>query len=553
MQRDLHALGAEAFDVLIVGGGVYGAALAREAALRGLVTGLVERRDFCSGASANSLKIIHGGLRYLQQFDIPRVRESVRERRTMLHIAPHLVHPLPCAMPTGRALMQSRPAMFAGMLANDLLSFDRNRGSTPEQFIPRGRLISRREAAAILPPEHDLPFTGAARWCDAYADNTERLVIDTVRDAARAGAIVANHVAVVGGLREGARLVGVRARDQVGGDTFDIRARLVVNGTGPWVNETLRCLDDGLAPLPYELAMGMNIVLKRQLMSECAVGLPSRLPGERKSRLLFFMPWRGVTMVGTYYRHHAANADALHPTGADMECFLAQANAALPSAELTPDDVGRIHAGLLPAIPGRREPTPSLLRHYRLIDHEQTDGVAGLITILGVKYTTARDVAQRVVDLVFRKLGVDTPSGSTSATRRLPGGDLDNVAACLAATRKAAPGSVAENVLVNLVANYGSDAIGLLASAGGDAEQLRAFTLKAPVVECELRRAVDDEMALTLSDVVFRRTDLGSASAPSVADLQACAGRLAPRLGWNAERVAAEIATVRNAPDVRVP
>jgi glycerol-3-phosphate dehydrogenase len=552
MQRDFKALTETTFDVVLVGGGIYGVALAREAALRGLATALVEQRDFGSGTSANSLKIIHGGLRYLQQFDIPRVLESVRERRTMLHIAPHLVHPLPCAMPTGRALMQSRPAMFAGMLANDILSFDRNRGSRPDQWIPRGRLVTRAEAAALLPADHTLPFSGAARWWDAYADNTERLGLDMLRDAVRAGAVVANYAALEGGLREGDRYTGIRVRDRQTGDTLDVRGRMIVNCTGPWTNATLARLDGALKPLPYELALGMNIVLNRQLMPDCAVGLPSRLPGERTSRLLFFMPWRGVTMVGTYYRHHTATADALRPNAADLDLFLAQANAALPSAELTRRDVARIQAGLLPATPGRRDPTPALLRHYRLVDHERTDGVGGLISILGVKYTTARDVAQRVIALACRKLGIEARP-SDSATRRLPGGEQESVADCLAQARAAAPAGVSEGVIANLVANYGSDAPRMLMDAGDDTDQLRTVTAGSPVVELELRHAVEQEMALTLSDVVFRRTDLGSARMPTSAALQACAGRLAPRLGWNAERVAAEIAAVQDAPDVRVP
>ncbi len=552
MKRDLKALADTEFDLAIVGGGIYGAALAREAALRGLVTALIEKNDFCSATSANSLKIIHGGLRYLQQLDIPRVRESVRERRVMLHIAPHLVHPLPCAMPTDRALLRSRPAMLAGMLLNDLLSYDRNRGATAETHIPRGRLVSRKAAAMLLPSDHTLPFSGAARWCDAFADNTERLVLDMVRDAIEAGAVVANHVELVGALAGGGGMAGVRVRDVLGGGDFDIRARLVVNSTGVWVNETLARCDARLRPLRYVPALGMNVVLNRQLTSACAMGLPSRLPGERKSRLLFFMPWRGVTMVGTYYRHHEGGADGLRPSAADVTRFLAQANAAMPSARLTVDDVARLHAGLLPAYPGAVDREPTLFRHYRLVDHEAADGVRGVITILGVKYTTARDVAERVVDLAFRKLG-RAASPSISSTRRLPGGDIASVADCVKRIRAAAPKDVSDAVVEHLAANYGSRSVDVLGAAAGEASLLRPIAPGCTVVEAELRHAVEAEMALTLADVVFRRTDLGCAGMPSAAILQACAGRLAPRLGWDAARVAAEIAAVQNAPDVRVP
>lgn len=484
MQRDLKQLADTTFDVAIVGGGIYGAALAREAALRGLSAALVDKGDFCSATSANSLKIIHGGLRYLQQADLIRVRESVRERRAMLRIAPHLIRPLPCLMPTA-GIMKSKPAMLAGLVANDILSADRNRGINADRRLPCGRIISRSKLKALL-PGYDGPGTGAALWTDAVADDTERVVIEMVKSAVDEGACAANYAEMVGFLRDDGDVTGITVRDALGDETFDVRAKLVINAAGPWSNAVLEKLGESAEPLPYALALGMNAVFRRELVPTYAAGLPCQEEGPDKGRLMFIVPWQNTTMAGTFYRHHTADANAMTPTDEDTQRLLNQINSALPSAQLTPDDVTRIHAGLLPCNPGRpAESDPKLLRHYMLVDHADRDGVEGLITTLGVKYTTARDVAERTISLAARKLGRSIRP-STSAAVPLPAGETD------------------------------------------------------------VSTVIRDEMAKTLSDVIYRRTGLGATGAPPEEPLQASAETMAQALNWDAGRVAAEISAARN-------
>lgn len=484
MQRDLKQLADTSFDVAIVGGGIYGAALAREAALRGLSAALVDKGDFCGATSANSLKIIHGGLRYLQQADLIRVRESVRERRAMLRIAPHLIRPLPCLMPTA-GVMKSKPAMFAGLVANDILSADRNRGLNADQHLPHGKIISRLELEARL-PGYGGPGTGAALWTDAVADDTERVVIEMVQAAVTEGACAANYVEMTGFLRDGERVTGIRVRDNLGDAEFDIRAQLVINAAGPWSNAVLEKLDGSAEPLPYALALGMNAVLKRELIPTYAAGLPCQEEGPDKGRLMFIVPWQNTTMAGTFYRHHTADVNAMAPRDEDTERLLSQINSALPSAQLTPDDVTRIHAGLLPCDAERpADSDPKLLRHYMLVDHAARDGIEGLITTLGVKYTTARDVADRTITLAANKLG-QTIRPSTSATEPLPIGDRS------------------------------------------------------------VRTAIRDEMAQTLSDAIYRRTGLGATAVPPEEALQAYAETMADALNWDAERLADEIKAAHN-------
>lgn len=484
MQRNLKTLANQKFDVVIVGGGIYGAALAREAALRGLSTALIDKRDFCGATSANSLKIIHGGLRYLQQADLIRVRESVRERRTMLRIAPHLVRPLPCLMPT-TGILKSKPAMAIALLVNDLLSTDRNHNVNPDRQIPRGYVAPRPTLNTLL-PGYTGTGNGVALWTDAVADDTERIVVDMIHAAADCGACVANYTECTGFIHKNNRVSGIHARDRLHDNAFDIQATLVINAAGPWSNTVLEPLSRSVRPLPYALALGMNAILKREIFPTHAAGLPCQQAGPDKGRLMFIVPWQGTTMAGTFYRHHTRTPDGMQPDEADTQRLLDQLNSAMPGVNLAHDDIARIHAGLLPCKPGRAVASdPALLRHYSLVDHARRDGMHGLITVLGVKYTTARDVAEKTITYAGRKLN-RTLRPSTSAITPLPNTPTD------------------------------------------------------------VSHTISHAMVHTLSDLIYRRTGLGAAAVPDDTTLRTCTNTMAAAFGWNASRSAAEIAHARN-------
>lgn len=535
MKRDLNNLQSATYDVLIVGGGVYGAALARESATRGLKTALIEQADFCSGSSANSLKIIHGGLRYLQQADLPRVLESIRERSILLRTAPHLVSPMPCWMPTRGLGMKSRPVMAFGMLANDILSGHRNRHLDPLRRIPNGSTISRRECLGILPMLEKTGTTGAARWYDGLAYDTERLVVGMVKAAVRAGAAAANYVKADSLIREGNRVGGVRASDALTGESFDIRARLVIDAAGPWSAKWLAGLGRPSAT-PTHWALAVNLLVKNWPVPGHAVGLQSS--GNR--RLYFFTPWRGVTMAGTYYREHAGSPDGLQVTDPDIASYLKALNDCLPGAAISRDDILAVHAGILPCRrPAQPDREPDLLRHFRYVDHAKRDGIEGLVSVCGIKYTTARGAAETVVAAAARKLNQPiAPSSTRSAP--LPGGDIPDLAAFRRDMAAAHPEVPAE-ALARLLALYGTEAKDIFALAGtfaGDNVFLRA----------ELRFCIRDEMPQTLGDLVFRRAGIASAGLPDAAVLRACAETMGQELGWSADRIQNEIAAVERAP-----
>lgn len=544
MKRDIDRLAKTTYDLLVVGGGIYGAAQAREARLAGLNAAVIDKGDFCSATSANSLKIIHGGIRYLQQMDIIRLRQSVTERRVLLRIAPQLVHPLRCAMPTRGHFMRSREIMFLGMMANDILGFDRNSGLPLDRRISRGHVGSRAEWLKIAPSLDDPRYTGAAIWSDACAYNTERLALAFLQ----AGGDAANYVEITGFLKNGDNVAGVKAVDRLTGRSLDISAKLTVINTGPWTGETLGMLGDNVSCPRFRLALTMNLVLRRQLVKDCAIGLEARREGWSKKRLFFFVPWRGQTMVGTYMRPHEGPANAMKVTAADVEAFLDGINRAYPGANLRQEDISMIHAGLQPSddrdlLPGE-EPSP--LNHFRIVDHSLSDGIAGIVTVLGVKYTTARDVAQRVIGKIAPRLGGNGDTDGRSKSDPLPGGDFESMERLVAEIVQA---GLSEGIARRLATNHGTGYGAVIALGREHKRLLEPVGEKSDVIGAEVINAVRNEMAMTLADVVLRRTDLGSAGMPGDEALRQVAVLMAKESGWNDARMQMEIETVRELPN----
>ena len=548
MNRSLQLLANREFDVVIVGGGIYGAALAREAALCGLSTALIEKGDFCSATSASSLKIIHGGLRYLQQFDIPRLRNSVIERRALLRTAPHLVHPLPCVMPTQGHALKGQEAMFCGLLLNEFLSCDRNRLKDPEKHIPAGRLISTAALSRLVPGLDTSAITGGCSWSDAYTYNSERLVTDMVRDAVAAGAVAANYTKLTGFHLSNGRITAVRVHDELGHADFDIAAKLVINAAGPWVNEVLALLDKRPADPVHGLALGMNFVLRRQVLPSASAGLPFRRRQGESQRLLFMMPWRGHTLAGTYYRPHVGPADDIKVTEPDIEILLSDLAHAYPAAEIKRDDIAAILPGLLPVKHTQLvNDEPVLANHFSIIDHAKSDSIDGLISVVGVKYTTARDVAARTLRHTLTKLGRHGVA-SGSDRRALPGGTIPDFKSFLAQTQRDNAGTLTPAIAEHLVLNFGSELNAVLELGKAQPTLLTPLSPSTTVIGAELAFAARNEMAVTLADVVFRRTDLGSAGRPAPEALAAASRIMATECHWDETRRQAELRKVDLAP-----
>ena len=518
MIRDIERLHRELFDLLIVGGGIYGLAAAREAAARGLSVALVERDDFGSRTSFNHHKTIHGGLRYLQRGDLVRMRESALERRAFAQMAPQFISPQVFVFPTSRSLTRGRLAMRAALAVDRVVASDRNSGVDPALRLPPGRMLTRRELADLVPELAETGATGGALWFEYKITESERLTLAFALAAARDGAVMANYMEAVSPTREGGQITGMRVRDITTGDTRAVRARLTCNAAGPGAGRVMASF--GIRH-PFPLLKAMNVVTTR------AAGSAAFGAATREGRLLVALPWRGRLAVGTWHGNDIAGADATHVEAAELDGFLAEINDTFPWLELRRGDVTLVHRGLVPARPPRRR-APRFLERGKVLDHAR-DGIEGAFSVVGVKYTTARAVAERAIDLALAKLGLPHAESRTAVTPLLP-------------DAHASPAGVDDPVM-RLYDPEGVRRMEALAAAQPDLG--RPLVSGAVVTGAQVLEAVRHEMALSLEDVLLRRTALGSVQYPGDAATRAAAAIVASELGWSAERIESEVDGVR--------
>jgi len=547
MKRDLKQLAEGSFDLLILGGGIYGAAAAWEAASRGLSVAMIDRGDFGCATSSNSLKIIHGGLRYLQHADLVRMRESIIERRTVMRIAPHLIRVFPCLMPTYGHQIKGPEVMTIAMLMNDVLSCDRNRGLENGRRLPMGHVVSKQRVKELIPHVDEKNMTGGAMWYDAQVYNSERLLFSYLHSAAGRGAQFANYLQATGLLVEKNRVQGARVVDRMSGESFDLRAGVVVNNLGAWTNELLASLPMRPAQPALQLSTAMNLIIRRSLTSVGA-GISAKVEFRdpdaiirKGSRLLFIAPWRNVSMVGTWHDPYEGRPDDFQPGEEQVANMLRQVNDAMPGADIRREEVLLVHRGFLP-MSGVHPVSGDvrLLKHYRIIDHRADLNLDGLLSVVSVKYTTARDVAVKTVNAVFKKLQ-KKPAPSISAHTAIDGGEVENLDHYTQSALRSKPAGLADATVQHLIQTYGTRYARVLKEA--PAETWTSLAGSA-VIKAEILHGVREEMAQKLSDVVLRRTELGSAGHPGAEALTTCAQVMAAELGWDAERRQKELAEV---------
>jgi glycerol-3-phosphate dehydrogenase len=497
MRRDIPRLADTPFDLLVVGAGIFGACAAWDASLRGLSVAVVDQDDFGAATSANSLRIVHGGLRYLARGDFQRMRESIRERSALLRIAPGLVQPLEVLVPTYGYGTQGRAAYAAALGINDVISFGRNRGLESSNRLPRGRLVSRNECVSAFPWFPREGLTGGAVWYDAMLTHPERLTLSFLQSASRLGAQPVNYLRVDRLLTSSGAVHGAGVTDRLTGTQFEIRARAVLVAAGPWTETIVGTAATPMAQKTSTHALALNVVLGRRV-ADLAVGVRARSGSQDDPvcggrRFLFSAPQGGGTVLGTWYAASAVGNDSTRSYGA--KALVREFNDACPGLDLTEQDVVGCQWGWLPLKSGR-EPgrADALAERTRITDHGATEGVRHLISVEGVKFTTARRVVERAIDRVFVSLGRPVPPCQT-ATQQLDG------------------------------ASVPAEITGTLS-------------------EQEIFRAVRQEMAVKLSDLVFRRTRLGAGPKLQRAAVEAAARTFADESGWDERRVVEEVEAV---------
>ena len=538
MQRDLRRLADTRFDVVVVGAGFYGVATAWDAAQRGLSVAIIDRGDFGAATSFNNFKTLHGGLRSLQSANLEQMRLFIRERRALARIVPHLVRPLPFVVPTTRHPKRSKLAMRFALAISDAVARDRNAGlSDPGLHLPPSRIVSRDEALRLNPVVSPDGVTGGALWYDYQMLSTDRVTLSFLLSAADAGAAAANYVSANRFLVEQGRVVGVMAEDRVSKTLFAIRGTVTVNAAGPWAAQLL----SGLPPAsqghpPPQLSRAMNIVT-RQIVADHACG------GMAEGRFLFMVPWRNISMVGTSHDPHDGGADALAITRWDLEAFLKDARTAFPHANLTAADVRLVHRGLLPA---ESAGTPvRLVKESRVVDHSR-HGLAGLVSMFGVRYTTARHTAEHAVDAVFHQLGNATPPPCRTAETPLQGGSIHHMGSFLKAVLMSDVDGITPDTLRRLATTYGTGYDRIVQIVRDTPSLGRPIGASCEVLGAEILYAAREEMALQLGDALIRRTEAGAAGHPGDDAVERAAAIMADAHGWSDERTRCEVAEVES-------
>jgi glycerol-3-phosphate dehydrogenase len=551
MEKNLQELQRKEYDLVVVGGGIFGACAAWDAASRGLNVALLEKKDFSHATSANHLKMVHGGIRYLQHGDVVRVRESCRERTALLKIAPHLVCPLPIVMPTYGRGKRGKAVLGAGIFLYDLLTLDRNRGIADEgRRIPGGRLISRQEVLKTFPGIEQLGLTGAAVFFDAQMYSPQRIAISFLRSAASEGADVANYVEVTRFLKSDGRIAGVEAKDVLRGESIEIRGKMVLNTAGPWAAGLLETgMDLSLAPKPV-FSRDVCFVVSRRLSSGFALACQTKTRDadailSRGGRHLFLAPWRDFTLVGVWHGEYKGAPDEVTVTEEELQAFLDETNAAYPGLSLSRGDVTMVNFGLI-LFEGKQKGAAEISfgKRSMLIDHDKSHGIKGLVTLIGVRATTAREMAEKAVSLIFRKLGRRPPESETETTP-IFGGRTGKFDEFLGRVQEKPPFGMDREILDALIHNYGSEYQGVLKYIDGNPELARRLG-KSTVLKAEVVHAVREEMAEKLADVVFRRTDLGTGGHPGEDALQECARLMASESRWDENRLREEINEARS-------
>jgi glycerol-3-phosphate dehydrogenase len=529
--RDLTRLESSAYDLLVVGGGIQGLAIAYEAASRGLMVALVEAGDFGSGTSFNHQKTAHGGLRALSTGQIGRARESIRERRALARIAPWLLRPLPFIVGTYRSVVKNRLAIRLAFKADEWLGRHRNDGVEPELHLPAARLVSKAATIGLFAGLRREDLTGGAQWYDYQMVESDRLTIAFAAAADQSGADLANYAEAIDAVREGGRIAGMQVRDRLTGRTFTVRAALTLNAAGARAGEIMARF--GIRR-EFPLLKAINLVTSKRA-SDIALAAPTA-----RGRMLTLTPWRGRAVVGTGQTDTLVQPADTRVTEGDVAAFIKEANEAFPALQLTRADVTLVHRGVVPALVKNGvadlKPSPDILDHA-------AEGAAGAMTVVGVKYTTARGVAERAVNAAAKTLGKRIGASRTETTV-LPGAGIADHEALAIETARALHVELPLPAITHLVALYAertADIVRLMAAQPALREPVATGveTLGAEVVH-----VIEHEMAMTLGDIVVRRTALGSAGHPGRAAIEGCARIAAPQLGWDAARIAQEIAQV---------
>jgi len=539
MERFIEKNPHEKFDVIVIGGGISGASVAYEAATRGLKVALLEKKDFSWATSAATSKMIHGGLRYLVNGEVRLVRESLRERRVLENIAPNYVYPQPIMMMHHKKpLKNNKRVVKVGMLLYDALSYDKNRTWDPCKRIPAHKTISRREVLRQEPHVRAEGLAGASVFCDCMSIFPERLTLAFIKSAVAHGAKAANYAKVEGFLMDaGNRVAGVKVKDLLTGEVHDIAGTVTVNCGGPWADLLLdMAKPDGKDAPMLRRSEGIHIITAKRLLSgQYIVG--SMTPSGRH---FFLIPWRNHTLIGTTDKPFNGNPDDYRVTRESIMELIDDVNRSFGDGKLSYEDVKHTYGGLRPLVEKETRETYTSSRKYEIYDNKDA-GLDGLITVEGGKYTTSRRLAENCLKIVAVKLGRNLGKSVTNK-KFLTGCEIKDLNFFMNEAR-AQDNGLSPATLEYLARNYGTEYREIAKLARED-QSLSETLNNDGEIQAQVVYAARNEMARTLSDIVMRRTGIGTLGNPGEEVLRKVADVAARELRWDKEKTEKEIAAV---------
>lgn len=521
------------YDLIIIGGGITGAAVAYDASSRGLSVALLERDDFGSKTSSATSKLIHGGLRYLANFELGLVRESLRERRILENIAPNFVYPIPNMIITDNKSFQTKKfALKIGMILYDVLSFDKKFTWDKSKKIPCHRSLSKLETVSDEPLVEKADLTGSLVYYDCASIFPERLTLAFIKSAAFNGADIANYMEVTGFQSEGSRITGVTVNDKIKNKKLTVTGKLVINCAGPWADRVLNLTGKNPHDEALRRSEGIHIITKKLTENNLVTAVtPS-------GRHIFIIPWRGHSLIGTTDTEYLGSPDDWKVTHKSIMGLIDEVNASFSDKiRISYKDVLYCYGGLRPLVETETDDVYQSSRKYEIFDNSK-DGIEGLLTVEGGKYTTSRNLALTVVNQACKKLGIKAVKSETDKNY-LVGSEIEDIEAFVKYCIHLYD-SYEEKQVEYLARNYGTEIATVMDIASGEKKLSEKLNADGEIL-AQVVYAVKDEMALTLNDILFRRTGIGTLGHPGKDVLKKVADTAGRLLKWDAARIKAEI------------
>ena len=535
MERFISTHQSGKFDLIVIGGGITGATLAYEAGLRGMDVALFEKSDYGSATSSATSKLIHGGLRYLKNMELGLVRESLRERKIMSNIAPNFVYPIPFMIPSFLSLKSNKWAMQIGMWMYDLLSYDKGFTWDNSKKLPRFKTYKTKSTIKLEPCVKKRGLTGSTVYYDCQNIFPERLTLAFLKSAEKQGTKLSNYARVASFLREGKQVTGVKVMDEISGKEGVFKAPAIVNCAGPWADILIKQTTSSETRHHIRRSEGIHIVTKK-LCNMHAVSVMTK-----RRRHIMVMPWRNHALIGTTDKEYIGNPDNYKVSKQSILDLLNEVNENYDIPPLKYEDVLFYYGGLRPLADTDTENSYESSRKYEIYDNAD-EGLDGLFTVEGGKYTTSRQLAVEVVEKIEKKMKLKLPK-SNSETQYLSGCEIKEMSAFMKNLHKQYAGFHYKTIEY-LGKNYGTECHEIFNLARQHPKLAKVLNEEGEIL-AEAAFAVQNESALSLSDILFRRTGLGGLGHPGDRVIEQVAHLAGDYLQWNQSKIKSEIEHVQ--------